>query len=165
MSCSKCKEGKAVSKCGLCDSSICKACRETLSPKAFELLEKIPADLTHSAYCGACYEQKVAVELAEYERLAALAQEVYFQSNKYRGNQHILSKHSKTISIPKCDDRRQLILMLAYQAAKLNYNAIVAADIRSQRIYADGGYGHYEWSGSAVPANINGALFEASTIF
>lgn len=165
MSCSQCQKGKIVSECGLCQSSLCKNCRQTLNPKDFSLLEKIPVEYTHAAYCGACFDQKVNPALLEYQQFETQAQNIYFQSNKYRGNPHVINKYTKTISIAKCDDRRQLILMLAYQAAKLNYNAIIAADIRSKRIYADGGYGHYEWSGSAIPANINGALFEASTIF
>lgn len=132
--------------------------------KDFLLLDERPAELNHSAYCGECFDTKVRPELLEYERLEAMAKEVYFQSNNFRGNSHILSKYSKSISVAKCDDRRQLILMLAYKAAKLNYNAIVSADIRSKRIYEEGGYGHYEWSGSAIPANINGALFEASKV-
>jgi hypothetical protein len=164
MSCGQCNAPKTVSECGICKKILCKACRETLAVKDFELLEKRPADLSHSAYCGECFDLKVRPALEQYEKLELLAKNVYFQSNNFRGNSHILSKYSKTISIEKCADRRQLILMLAYKAAELNYNAIVSADIRNKRIYAEGGYGHYEWSGTAIPANINGAQFEASRV-
>lgn len=164
MSCQQCQAKASLSSCGLCQIPLCKQCRETLSPKAFSLLESRPAHLSHRTYCGDCFTHKVQPELQEYEAIEARAQHIYFQSNRYRGNPHILNKQPKSFTISKCDDRRQLILMLAYQAAKLNYNAIVGADIRSKRVHAPGGYGHYEWSGSATPANINGAAFEASRI-
>jgi hypothetical protein len=164
MKCEQCLKIEAVSECGICKISICKRCRETLDKNDFSLIESRPKDLDHAAYCGACFDQTVRPALDKYENLEVLAKDVYFQSNNFHGNSHILSKYSKSISIAKCDDRRQLILMLAYKAAELNYNAIVSADIRSKRVYAEGGYGHYEWSGSAIPANINGALFEASKV-
>jgi len=164
MTCTQCQEQEAVTECGICKISLCKSCRETLDVKDFELLEKKPIALTHAAYCADCFEQKIRPELVKYETFEKLAKDVYFQSVKFRGYPHILSKYSKTISIAKCADRRQLILMLAYKAVELGYNAIVSADIRSKRIYTDSGYGHYDWSGSAIPANINGVLFEASNV-
>src|SRR5687768_267219 len=160
MSCQQCQVKAAVSHCGICQVSLCKSCRETLISSDFELMDKKPSFLSHAAYCGNCYDEKIRPELEKYETLERLAKDIYFQSNNYRGNTHIITKYPKKISVEKCDDRRKLILMLAYEAAKLNFNAIVSADIRSKRIYAQGGYGHFEWSGTAIPANINGHLFE-----
>ena len=162
--CSQCDSKKAVSTCGLCQKELCKSCRQTLDAKNFSLLLKRPEHLNHSAYCSDCFDLKVAPDLAEYEDLENKADDVYFLSKNFRGSVHIYEKHTKTIFVEKCDDRRQLILMLAYQAAKLNFNAIISADIKSKKINAPGGYEYSEWSGSAIPANIDGPRFEASSL-
>ncbi len=85
-------------------------------------------------------------------------------TKNYEGQPHVMARHHKTVQVQKCEDRRQAILMLAYQAAKLNFNALISADIKHHKVFAKDGYSNYEWSGSAMPAKIDAQRLELSSL-
>ncbi|NCN26945.1 hypothetical protein GW915_05160 [bacterium] len=154
--CTQCHSKKFSACCGLCEAKLCKKCRITLDFKDFLLLEEKPDYTSHPPYCPNCYDEKVYPDLLEYRQFETMANEVYFFTTNYREYIHVFSKHTKKVLVHKCDDRRQTILMLAYQAAKLGFNAIISAEIKSKKILVDQGYQSTEWSGSAMPANVDG---------
>jgi hypothetical protein len=161
--CARCNAEASLVECGLCQKSFCKKCRQSLDPTAFELLIKIPKDFSHAHYCIDCFDAKVAPFQAEYEENAAKAHEVYFLTKNYRGFVRITKRHTKRVEVRECDDRRLTILKMAYAAAELGFNAIIEAEVDDKKIRMNK-YQSTAWSGSALPANIDGEQLEKSSL-
>lgn len=154
--CSSCRDPK-VSKnpfhCGLCDALLCKDCVRTLEDGAFSFLKEIPEELTHGAYCSACFDAKIAPALESYEETMARAKEVVI----YFKNERNLPPHrraNKPVSVQDCPDRKEAILRLAFFAAERSCNALMNIDLTSEKIRING-YQRTHWSGTAYPVNMD----------
>ncbi len=161
--CSRCSEPQAAFHCGLCGVAICKACREYVDPTIFSYFLKKPAELAKSDYCHGCYDAKVAPRRAEYEALLEKAEDIYFLTKNYPGYVRVLRRHTKRVVVPECADRRETILRMAFVAAELGFNAIIEADVESQKV-RNGGFQSSVWKGSAMPALIDGDQLERSSL-
>ena len=62
-----------------------------------------------------------------------------------------------------CDDRRECILRLAFFAAELGFNAIIESEVDSKKV-RKGAYQSSTWSGSALPADVDGARLEKASL-
>jgi hypothetical protein len=161
--CSICNAPKAPKNCSLCQASICKNCQIQLRSDAFLYRYPLPEKLSHLNYCARCYDEHVAAELAHYEVLAEQAKNVYFLTDSYLGYVRVLQSHTERISIPDCDDRREIILKMAYQAAELGYNALIKSRVESRSVNIDG-YHSSRWKASALPAKIDEVQLERSSL-
>ncbi|MEO5668817.1 MAG: hypothetical protein ABIR96_12215, partial [Bdellovibrionota bacterium] len=162
--CAVCNGPKATKTCRLCEAMVCKKCIETLGTDAFVLLPKIPIELSHSMYCARCYDTHVAAPFAAYEEIAAKAEGVYFVTRDYNGYVHVIERHTTRVSVEICEDRRITILKMAYLAAQLGFNAIIDAKVQSFSYNLEGGYQSARWKGSSLPAKIDGAQLERTSL-
>jgi hypothetical protein len=162
--CFICQNKTSICECGLCQASLCKNCRSQLSHKDFALIETKPEHLNHKAYCPTCFDEKIAPELFEYQEFEAKAYETYMLTKNYNGSVRVFSRHIKTVAVEECVDRRQMILMLAYQAARLGFNAIISTDIKSKKVFESKSYSSHVWSGSALPAQVDGERLELASL-
>lgn len=108
--------------------------------------------LSHGAYCGPCYDFKVAPELEAYQEAMTAAKNiaVFFkdQSKETRNFKRL----EKPYKIEGCEDREETLLRLAFFAVKDNFNAIIDVDITSKKVRT-GAYQTQIWSGTAIPTN------------
>ncbi len=161
--CGVCLTAKSIKTCGLCQVHVCKKCLETPAGDAFLYLKKIPVELNHTCYCIHCWDAKVVPALADYELMAEKARNVYFLTEDYRGYVRVLRKHTKRVDIEDCDDRREIILKMAYMAAELGFNAIIQSRVESASVYINS-YHSSRWKASALPAIIDGEQLERSSL-
>lgn len=155
-SCTSCLKPKAALKntslCGLCQRMSCKACTQFLDPDAFSFLEKVPEDLRHGTYCHACYDEKVAPELASYARAMERAKQVYVFYKKH-GYLQLIRRSKKMLSIRECTDRKEVLLRLAFFAAQQSYNALIDVELIPEKVQISG-YQKSNWTGTGFPADV-----------
>lgn len=88
------------------------------------------------------------------------AKSVYFFFTTQKMNLlPLLGKAKEGISVKNCADRNETILRLAFLAAQLNYNAVILAEVKSEKIRNEG-YQKSSWSGVGVPANVDAERIE-----
>ena len=161
--CASCESPKAAYTCGLCNSSICKSCRHYVDTHTFSFYVPVPDALLKADYCPTCFEREIVPEQARYDELMEKAKDVYYLSKAYPGYVRVLRRHTKRVVIAECDDRRETILRMAFQAAQMGFNAIIEAEVDSAKVR---NHGHQSsvWSGSALPATIDGDQLERSSL-
>lgn len=161
--CAICQSSASITACEVCAQVICKKCSEHLPPDAFSHYSKPGAELLHSTYCLHCFDKIILPARATYETVMQAAENVYYLSKQFRGNVYILKRHTKRVAVGPVADRRECILRLAFVAAELKLNAIIEADIVATKVRS-GAYQTTSWSGSALPANIDGERLEKSSL-
>jgi hypothetical protein len=163
ITCGACGASKAPHTCGICAKTVCKSCLEYVDTEAFSFSEA-PTHLRQGSYCTACFDEQVVPAQARYDELMEKAKDVYFLTRAYPGFVPVLKRHKKRVSVAECEDRRETILRLAFQAAELGFNAIIEADVDSAKVRLGGKHkGSYQtstWAGSAVPALIDAVQLE-----
>lgn len=162
--CVVCESKKGLQPCGLCARSACKKCIHDLGPEMFAFMDPIPEELSHRLYCPDCYDAKIAEPVRVYEELVEKAADIYYLSKDYPGYVRVLKRHTKRVTVPACPDRRETILRMAYVAAELGMNAIIEANVVSKKVKTSQKYQSTEWSGSAVPAIIDGDQLERTSL-
>jgi hypothetical protein len=169
--CYYCDSTKGVCDCGLCQKTICKKHREHVPEGTFSFFTVVADVLTKENYCHECYEAHVLPEKVRYDDLMFKAHEAYYLSRAYRGNVRIMKKHIKRVEVNDCDDRREMILRMAFMAAELGYNAVIDAVLESNKVRigatknvpGKGTYQTHSWKGSALPALIDGEHLEKAS--
>lgn len=127
-------------------------------------MSRIPALLRHENYCLKCFDLHVAPEKIKYNVLMEKAKDVYFLTKAYNGYVRVLRRHTTRVQVPKCDDRRETIVRLAFFAAELGMNAVILSEVESAKARDRDGYQSTIWSGSALPALIDGEQLERSSL-
>lgn len=161
--CESCGAPKSVFECGICHKAICKSCSEYIDTNSFSFMSKVPAKLTQANYCRACFLDEIVPAQNAYEEMMERAKDVYFLTKAYPGYVRVLRRHTKRVEVKECDDRRETIVRLAFFAAELGYNAIIEAEVDRAKIRM-GKYQSSVWSGSAMPANIDGDQLERTSL-
>jgi uncharacterized protein YbjQ (UPF0145 family) len=161
--CSSCQAVKAPFTCGLCQGALCKSCVQDVDTHSFSYMSKIPKELTQGNVCPTCFDTKVLPHKLKFEETLEKAKDVFFLTKSYKGYVRVLGKHTKRVAVPDCDDRRETIVRLAYFAAELGFNAIIDAEVESKKV-VKGKYQSSRWSGSAMPALVDGEQLERSSL-
>lgn len=154
---------KGAHACGICAKHVCKNCLHYIDTNHFSFFSKVPQELTVGNYCPICWDEKVVPAQARYDELMEKAKDVYYLSKAYPGYVRVLRRHTKRVSVPECRDRRETIVRLAFFAAELGFNAIIEAEVDSSKIRM-GGRQTSNWFGSAMPANVDSAQLERSSL-
>lgn len=154
MSCITCQKSKALLKCGLCDSDVCKYCAILLPDGGFSFLAQIPEDLNHTTYCNPCFVTKVSDQWDEYKDTIEKAKNI----NVYLSNQgketRLIKRTEDMIYVKECDDHDETLLRLAFFAVQKGFNGLVDVELTSAKVRTNN-YQTLVWSGAGRPANIS----------
>lgn len=157
--CSSCRRPQSVQKCGICQADLCKKCLKFLDASTFAFWGKVPPDVSHTYYCEPCFEEKVQPVLESYEEILARAREVFFFFITQRKTIPILKKSKESIRVADCPDRDETILRLGFMAAEQGANAVVEAEVLSEKI-RNGGHQTSRWKGTGVVAWVDAERLE-----
>lgn len=153
LNCCACQKPKPTLVCGSCESKVCKNCAQFLDEGQFSFLTKIPAALSHSTYCPACFDQHVASELDSYNRAVEVAKNILVYEKKQSKETRLLSRKEKPVRVESCQDSGETILRLAFLAAQAGFNAIIDVQLSSTKT-RNGSYQTTTWSGTGIPSNV-----------
>ena len=157
--CVCCRRPKATLTCEICQDALCKSCAQFLDAATFAFLETKPEELTHSHYCPTCYGAHVEPALEKYNEVLGRAREAYFFFTSQRKPIPILKKAKEGIQVASCMDRDETILRLGFLAASQGYNAVIEAEVTSEKVRNEG-YQKSVWKGKGIPANVDVAKLE-----
>ncbi len=149
--CVTCQKSKAPLTCGLCQKSVCKSCAQFLSDEDFAFLPETPEAFSHSAYCTACFDENIANELASYNEMRELANEVIVYYKTQSKETRLFKRAKEILKVSECVDRDETVLRLAFLAAQAGYNVIVDVEISAEKVRM-GGYQTSKWKGTAFAA-------------
>ncbi|MGK5084729.1 hypothetical protein WDW37_15655 [Bdellovibrionota bacterium FG-1] len=160
--CISCRKTQVQHTCGLCGESLCRGCVIFLEEEAFAFRTQVPDELKHTHYCAICFEATVQPELDEYQRIMALAREVYFFFGALRHPLPVLRRAKVPVQIADCIDRDETILRLGFLAAEAGYNGIIEAEVTGEKV-RNNGYQKTRWQGIGRPAEIDTGRLERRT--
>lgn len=150
--CCVCQKPKATLQCGVCEEPVCKNCAQFLDTEAFQLMTVVPPELKKGAYCGPCYDSRIAPALEEYAANVARAENIsvfYKTQSKETRN---FKRTEKPFKVLEAADEQEVLMRLAFMAVQAGFNALIDVDIQSEKIRT-GSYQTQKWSGSAIPVN------------
>lgn len=153
--CCVCQKPKATLQCGVCEESVCKNCAQFLDTEAFQLMAVVPTELKKGAYCGPCYDARIAPALEEYAENVSKAENIsvfYKTQSKETRN---FKRTEKPFKVMEAPDEQEVLMRLAFMAVQAGFNALIDVDIQSEKIRS-GSYQTQKWSGSAIPVNYIG---------
>jgi hypothetical protein len=155
--CSLCQKPQAQDTCGLCAGAVCRKCREKVAAGHFVYWGKLPVELSHTLYCGRCFDSVVAPKMQEYDTQVVLAKDV-FVFHRGQGEE---TRHMKRTEVPLrvsgLTDRTDALMRLAFAAVQAGFNTLVDVDIKPEKVRSASGYQTTHWNGSGIPTNADGA--------
>lgn len=152
--CASCRLPKATQSCEICLDPLCKKCTEYLSEERVSFWAEKPPLLEFSRFCARCFDQNIAPELSRYDEWLEKAKDVAVLMKSYKGQIPLLRKAKVEVRAEDCEDRAQVILRLAFQAAVQGYNSLVQTDVEGEKV-RNAGYQKTRWRGVAFPAEID----------
>ena len=152
--CKTCRKPKAPYTCGLCQEHVCKACAEFLDQESFAFLKKIPEELTHSAYCSNCFDDKVAAPLDDYNQTLEKARDIYIFTKDQTKQTRLLKRKEEPYFVENCEDEEEAIMRMSFMAVKSHFNAVIDIQLNSKKIIV-GSHKKTIWSGTGVPITID----------
>lgn len=156
-SCVICNNPKANITCRECDSSVCKSCIEFVGDALFEYDEYTDETSPVGHYCSSCYTTTIVPRLDVYNEIVERAKEVSVFSTEKSQESRLIKRTDVKLKIDECEDKEDLIMKLAYMAAKAGYNSIVDMDLVYTKT-RDGSFKLANWSGTATAANLNSRM-------
>ena len=152
--CTSCQKPKAHFICGICKTKLCKSCVQLLTGNSFSFLQPCPEQLTHGAYCGSCFNEKVAPELESYQEVMVRAENIIVFFKTQGKETRLIKRAEKSLTVTDCEDRDETLLRLAFLAAKANFNGLIDVEITAEKVF-DHAYQTKKWSGKGVPAHLD----------
>jgi hypothetical protein len=152
--CSSCGKPKANLRCGICNSALCKSCSQFLDDESLKLIAKLPEDLSHGAYCWACYCEKVAPQVDVLKDVVERAKEVIIYTKNQGKETRLMKRIADPIVVVDCDDYDEAIMRLAVSAVQAGHNGVIDVDITSKKV-KNGHYSKTIWSATGVPVTIH----------
>ena len=161
LKCNVCRRPKAILSCGILQEPICKKCVVILEKGSFSYLPEIPPELTHKHYCGRCYDDKVAPQLADYESTMARARQLFVYVKGQGEETRLMGRNEKPIRIEHCVDKNETLLRLAFLAARKGFNALLDVEVLAKKV-RDEGFQTTSWSASGIPTQLDAKWVERS---
>jgi hypothetical protein len=154
--CSDCGSKKAQLCCGSCQATLCKSCAQFLDIDFFALMPEArrPAVAKESVYCGACYHDKVAPEIARYEELLENAKNISIYMRDQGKETRFIRRIELPVKVEDGTDYQETMLKLAFFAALGDFNAVLDVEIKSAKV-RNGGYQSTVFTGTGVPAKVD----------
>ncbi len=151
--CKTCKKLKSAFVCGLCTEPVCKSCGQ-FTNDAFAFRRSVPKELSHSVYCGQCFDETVAAPLADYEATLERSRDVIvFLKNETKRTGHLKRKEIP-LTVTDCEDEEETVLRLAFFAAEAGHNCLLDVAISHRKIIV-GSHKKTIFSGTAIPTKID----------
>jgi hypothetical protein len=158
--CPFCQKPKATLECGLCKTAVCKYCAQFLDEGRLAFKAKVPTELSHTTYCGPCFDFKVAPEIEAYEALMTRAKNITVFYKAESKDTRLVERREKPFKVANCPDRDETLLRLAFMAAEAGFNSIIDVDITSAKV-RDHAYQTSVWQGQCIPAQLSQAKIDA----
>lgn len=152
--CESCRTPDASTECEMCQNALCQDCVMRIEPGSFQYLTILPPELNHQKYCRFCFDQNVQPALDEYSEVLSRANDVAVFYHTQRKAIPLIRKSKENLIVESSPDRDETILKLAYQSAKLGFNAIIETTVTSEKV-RHFGYQTSVWKGTAHPADID----------
>ncbi|MBL7545898.1 MAG: hypothetical protein JNL11_18920 [Bdellovibrionaceae bacterium] len=153
MGCISCQKDKALLKCGLCESDVCKYCAQILPEGSFSFIPNAPDHLKHSVYCGYCFDGQIADAWNDYQKTMEQARNIQVFLSHQGKETRLIKRKEKPFQVVDCLDHDETLMRLAFQAVKAGFNALVDVDLTSKKVRING-YQTQIWSGRGTPVNI-----------
>ena len=142
--------------CDLCEAKVCKSCVSFLDEETFAFRTEVGGVETHIT---ACFESRVAPEIATYQENLEKARGVYIFFKSQKRPPPILTRSKRVMRVAACPDRDETILRLAFQAAELGFNAVIETDVISKKVRNEA-YQKLSWQGTGEPAKVDEGRME-----
>jgi hypothetical protein len=153
-SCSACYTPKAPQQCSFCDASLCKKCSIFLYQEDYPLFTEYPPFFEKNLFCPNCYAHEAKETIENYNELELKARDLPYYSQAQSKETRLMSRLHPPIKVSDLNDRKDVIMKLAFRTIELGHNAMIDFEAHSQKI-RHGGYQTLRWSGSAVPTTLD----------
>lgn len=153
LTCISCQKTKPTLTCECCHEPLCKKCAQFLDEAEFSYLLQKPKELSYTTYCRFCYDAHIAPELVSYNELVEQAKNIMVFNSSQGKETRLIKRDIAPIEITDCLSEEETVLRLAFQAAKLNLNAIIDVHVTSEKVHI-GTYRTLKWRGIGVPAHV-----------
>jgi hypothetical protein len=151
--CINCHRSNPPYSCGICQSSLCKSCAQFVDENHFAFMDVVPEELTHGRYCGPCFEEKIAPELAAYDAAVERAKVVHVFYVDDAAETRLFNRQMKPVVVENKADRSDALMCLAYIAVKNGHNTLVDVQVHSEKVDLSG-YRTSKWTARGVPVTI-----------
>ena len=159
--CISCRSQKVSLECESCHEPLCRDCKQFLREGTFSFLAKLPDELSFTNYCALCFSTHVDPALTAYEENMELARKAYFFFKTQKRHLPVLKRARVQTKIESCEDRDETILRLAFFAVTEGYNAVIEAEVHSEKIRM-GVYQTTRWHGVGVGAQVDQVKLDRS---
>lgn len=155
--CSICLTAKATLYCKTCDDPLCKKCAQVVGEDRMSYLdENVPDPLKGGGvFCNSCFESKAAPLLNEYDQIVERAKEVFVFFKEESKETRLIRRSEKKFKVDG-EDKDDIVLKLAFLAAKAGFNAVVDIEVSAEK-RRDGSYKLVSWSGAGTAAQVDAA--------
>lgn len=145
--------------CGDCHEPVCKTCAQFLDEYSFSYAPERLAEITKrydsaNTFCSACFDQKIAVDIAHYMDTLESAKKVSVFFKKQSKETRLIKRREDFVHVADCPDYDEAILRLAFQAASVRCNALIDVVLDSKKVKI-GTYNTTSWSGRGRPARVD----------
>jgi hypothetical protein len=152
--CTICQKRPTSLECGVCSEFVCKYCAQILDTDLLVAFEKAPESYATGLFCAPCFDSKIAPIITSHREVLERAKNVHIFFKTQGKETRLVKRNEKPVSYQDCADHDELLLHLAFAAAKKGFNAIVDVVVQSKKVRS-GSYQKLIWSGTGVPASYN----------
>jgi hypothetical protein len=158
--CPFCQKPKATLACGLCASAVCKYCAQFIEENRMIYKASVPPELSHTTYCGPCFDFKVAPELEAYDAMTARAKNITVFFKAESKDTRLVERKEKPLKVKDCPDREETLMRLAFMAAEAKFNSIIDVELSSVKV-RNHAYQTSVWEGRCIPVQLSQAKIDA----
>jgi hypothetical protein len=155
--CCTCFKPKATLTCGLCAADVCKYCARFLEDDSFAFLTQKSPEMQQDTFCGPCFDSKIGPALESYQDTLARAKDIHIFSKVQNKETRFIRRDEDRLQISECEDRDEVTMRLAFQAAERGFNGVIDVEIESRKVKTGNTYQTTRWWGSGIPAHIDPA--------
>ena len=111
-------------------------------------------ELEHRLYCPPCFDAHLGPALEAYAALMVRAKDVFFFFTTQKNRLPVLKRARFKVKVENQADRNETVLRLAFMSVEQGYNAIVEAEVFSEKVRNEG-YQKSRWRAIGYPASVD----------
>ena len=153
--CSTCLEPKATLQCKVCSTPQCKKCVQVVGDERLTYLDEAVPKLLKGGgvFCNSCFEKDIAPTLNDYDQIMERAKQVFVFFEKEGKETRLIRRSERKFNVAG-EDESDIVLKLAFLAAKSGFNAVVDIAVKGEK-RRDGSYKLMTWTGSGTAAHVD----------